>query len=390
MTKPNWFMMAAAYGARRVYLPFKIRIRNWGSLPAGRGATVLITNHQHMDEGETVTGRVFFRHPWKPLVMCNSRRTFETGFFAARIPWTARFTRGLNLSGLWASCSILPIENHLFARPLISIAEEVRAAHGDVKVDDLVEAATLAEIGLAGRTLSQLWELDDFAKAQAWVKLSQLRQPYRREVVANLRKTVASDVAAIVERVREGATFYITPEGDFSRDGRMHPMRPGIVEAVLPFADPWLCGVSYDPFRGKRLPMLFRFVHMERGAVTGTALAAARPVTTSALLAGFLLDAPEPFSKREAEDAVMALRSLLPPNVFVDPELDRAPAIAVGEAIDGLCGRGTLAREGRRYRLTAQRGDPRFPHVADMVTFQRNMLEETIACASAPAATGPG
>jgi hypothetical protein len=32
--------------------------------------------------------------------------------------------------------------------------------------------------------------------------------------------------------------------------------------------------------------------------------------------------------------------------------------------------------------LTETRTDARFPHVADMVAFQRNMLEETLAAAA--------
>ena len=56
-------MIAVTYGIRQFYLQFKIRVRQWGQLPAERGATVLITNHQHMDEGETITARTFFLHP---------------------------------------------------------------------------------------------------------------------------------------------------------------------------------------------------------------------------------------------------------------------------------------------------------------------------------------
>ena len=133
--KPNWMVVATTYVVRQVYLYFRIRVRQWGYLPAERGATVLITNHQHMDEGEMVTARTFLRDPWKPLVLCNSRRTFETGFIAWQMPWTARFARGWNLSGFWGAYSILPIENHLFSRPLISLAEELRSAHGDLPLN---------------------------------------------------------------------------------------------------------------------------------------------------------------------------------------------------------------------------------------------------------------
>jgi hypothetical protein len=71
----------------------------------------------------------------------------------------------------------------------------------------------------------------------------------------------------------------------------------------------------------------------------------------------------------------------LPRNVFVDPELRRAPDAAVGSAITILQKRGTLSASGERYRLTTHRTDARFPHAPDMITFQRNMLDETLASA---------
>ncbi|HEY5425744.1 MAG TPA: hypothetical protein VIJ77_04265 [Candidatus Tumulicola sp.] len=375
-------MMATAYGVRQMYMNFKIHVRQWGHLPAKRGATVLITNHQHMDEGEMITARTFLRHPWKPLFMCNSRRTFETGFIAARLPWTARFTRGVNLTGLWDCFSILPIENHLFSRPLVSLVEELRAAHGDLGLDAILPDETLASLELDGRVFSDLWKLENFARAQAWIKVGRLKQPYRREVLENLRTVNQRDIAAIVERVRAGATFYVTPEGDFSRDGRMHPMRNGIVDALAPFADLWLCAVAYDPFRDGRLSMLYRVLPYAGVADVGTSLAAARPITISALLAAFLLDDSDGFA---ASDAVLAVRrrlDSLPGNVFVDPVLRRAPDATVLKALETLRKRGALRGDGERYHLSTDRTDARFPHVPDMIAFQRNMLEETVASAT--------
>ncbi len=379
--KPNWTITAVTYGIRQTYLFFKIRVRQWGHLPAKRGATVLITNHQHIDEGEMVTARTFLRHPWKPLSMCNSRRTFETGFIAAELPWTAWFTRGVNLSGLWGAYGILPIENHLFSRPLISVAEELRAAHGDLPLEAIFPTETLEPLDLEGRVLSDLWKAANFMRARAWVRVAKLKQPYRREVLENLRVVTERDVAAIVERVRSGSTFYITPEGDFSRDGRMHPMRGGIVDALAPFADLWLCAISYDPFRGKRLSMLYRVLRHPGTTDIGTALAGARPITTSALLAAFLLEDRETFGVHDAVHAVRQRLGSLPGNVFVDPELQRAPDTAVVNALATLRKRGTLAVDNERYRLTARRSDARFPHIPDMVVFQRNMLDETLASA---------
>jgi hypothetical protein len=379
--KPNWTMLATTYVVRQAYLKFKIRVRQWGHLPADRGATVLITNHQHMDEGETVTGRTFLLHPWKPLVMCNSRRTFETGFIAARLPFTARFTRRMNLSWLWECLSVLPVENHLFSRPLISLAEELQAAHGDLTIDEILPAETVAELGLTGVTLSGLWKLENFMKAQAWVKLAKLQPPYRREVLENLRRVNERDISAIVERVRTGSTFYITPEGDFSRDGRLHSMRNGIVGALATFADLWICAIAYDPLRTGRLSMLYRVVRYDDVVDLGASVAAARPVTNSALLSTFLFDAPETFEANDAIRSVRAQLAALPVNLFVDPEVLANPQATVADALTALVKRGTLTLDGGRYRLTENRTDAKFPHVPDMIAFQRNMLEETIASA---------
>jgi hypothetical protein len=213
------------------------------------------------------------------------------------------------------------------------------------------------------------------------VKVGKLKQPYRRTVLENLRATTKRDIAAIVERVRPGATFYITPEGDFSNDGRMHPMRGGIVEALSPFADLWLCAIAYDPFQGRRLSMLYRVLRYAGAGDIGTSLAAARPITTSALLAEFLFEGRKTFAAQDAVRAVRERLDSLPGNVFVDPELQSAPEAAVVNALATLRKRGTLLAEADDYRLTAQRADPRFLHVPDMVEFQRNMLDETLASA---------
>jgi hypothetical protein len=380
--KTNPLMQFAASAARRIYLPSKIRIRQWGALPAPRGPTVLITNHQHVDEGEIVFARTFLKHPHIPIIAVNSRRTFETGFFAARLPWTAPLTRRLNPTGLWLRCGLLPIENHLHSRALISLAEEVRAKHGDLPLESILPDDVLAKLDLSGRRLADLWTPAYFARAQETVKLANLKQPYRREALENFRATMTADIALVVERVREGATFYVTPEGDFSHDGRMRPMRNGLTEAVLPVAEPWLCAIAYDPFRGRRLSMLYRVVPPANRDDLGTSLAAARAVTTSALLATFLCSIDRPFTAEDALANVCAQLAALPPNVFADPELRSDPDAVVTEALTVLVRLRMLAADGARYRLTETRADARFPHVADMVTFQRNMLEETLAAAA--------
>jgi hypothetical protein len=380
--KTNPLMQFAASAARRSYFGVKMRIRHWGALPARRGPTVLITNHQHLDEGDIIFASTFLSNPAIPMIAVNSRRTFETGFFAARLPWTAPLTRGVNPTGLWLRFGLLPIENHLHSRALISLAEEVRTRHGDLPLNDILPDAVLAKLDLSGRLLSDLWTPAHFARAQTTVKLANLTQPYRREALENFRATMTADIAAVVEKVSAGATFYVTPEGDFSHDGTMRPMRNGITDAVLPVADPWLCAIAYDPFRGSRLSMLYRIVKPANAADLGSSLAAARAVTTSALLATFLVASDAPFTAAQAQFAVRQQLDALPANVFADPELARDPDSVVAEALRVLIRMRILGADGIRYRLNADRADARFPHVADMVTFQKNMVAETLAAAA--------
>jgi hypothetical protein len=382
--KPNWLMMAVAIGVRQCYWPFKVRVRQWGGLPANRGATVLITNHQFGDEGEIVISRVFLTHPWKRLVMVNSRRTFETGFFAARLPWTAPFMRHVNPTGLWERFSILPVENHLFSRTLLSLAEEIRGAHGDITLDDILPADRIAPLGVPGTLrLGELWSMANFFKAQTTVKVAYLKEPYRREALEHFRATSSADVARIVETIRDGATFYVTPEGDFSRDGTMHRMRGGITDAVLPVAQPWLCAIAYDPFRGKRLGMLYRILRAHDTSDLGTTLAAARPVTTSALLAAALAGRTTAFTSADAAALVRARLIDLPANAFVDPELQRDIAGCVNDALAGMVRLGTLraGADSASYTLTGHHVDARFPHIGDTIAYHATMLAETVACA---------
>lgn len=381
--RPVTSMQVAAAIARLAYFLPNRRIRHWGDLPTRRQAIVLITNHQHEDEGEVIFAQRLLKTPWVPMVAVNSRRTFETGFFAARMPWTAPVMRNVNATQLWNALGLMPIENHLHSRPLRSLAEEVRTKHGDLPLETILPAELLEKLDLSGRRIDALWTAEYFQRGQTWVKLGMLKQPYKREALENFRATMTADIANLIAMLqRERATFYVTPEGDMSLDGFMRPMRGGLTEAVLPIADPWLCAIAYDPFRGNRLSMLYRIVKPANVADLGSSLAAARAVTTSALLATYLCSNSAPFAAADAQRAVRKQLDTLPANVFADPELQSDPDACTTEALTGLVRTGTLAADGPLYRLTEKRTDARFKHVADMVTFQKNMIEETLAAAA--------
>ncbi len=215
------------------------------------------------------------------------------------------------------------------------------------------------------------------------MRIAHLVEPYRGEAMAALRAGVDADIARIAGVVRRGAGFFVTPEGFYSTDGRMRPLK-GIVEHLVPIASTWLAAIAFDPFRGRRLSLLYRIVQPADPQRLAASLAAARPVTTSALLARWMLAAGLPFTREEAREAVTRARDGLPQRAFVDPELARDAARCVDEAVRVLETRGTLAADAGRYRLTDRRSDPRFHDVNDIVAYQAAFAEETIAALLSP------
>jgi hypothetical protein len=360
---------------RQIYWLGRMRIRQWGRVPLRRGATVLVANHQHEDESEIVCERVFLQGPWKrPVFTASSRRMYEPGFFATRMP-ALRFARRWNAGSLFLLLGLLPIEHELSSRPLASIAATLAAKHGDLRLEEAFRPEALAAVPAAQR-FSDLLRKEHFDAAHGYVRVALVREPYRREILEATRTAIDADIAQIVGIVREGATFFVTPEGEYSSDGRMRPLR-GIVEHLVRVAEPWLVAIAFDPFRGRRLSMLFRIVRPADPADLATSLAAARPINASALLAERLAQLDDaPFTRDELVEALRVARDELEAGLFVDPEL-RDPARCVDEAIVTLERRATLVRDGDRLRLGSVRTDGRFPQVRDIVAYQRNFLAET-------------
>jgi MFS family permease len=363
---------------RQPYQLAQLRVRQWGRLPFRRGPTVLIANHQHEDESEMVMERTFLQGPWRaPVLTASTRRMFEPGFFAWRMPWLAPVARELNAGGMFHALGMLPLENQLSAQPVRSLARAVRIAHGDLAVADVFREPAWSALPSGARTLDDVLAPRNFVASERATKLAYLHEPYRREALDRIRASIEEDVARIVDVTRRGATFFVTPEGFYSTDGRMRPLK-GIVEQLVAVADPWLLAIAYDPLRGRRLSMLYRIVRPARPDDLATSLAAARPVTTSALLARWLLAVDRPFEAEEAREAVGRARDALPPGAFVDPELAHDAGAVVDQALAMMTRRGWLIAEGTRRRLAARRNDPRFRD-ADVVAYQARFLAETIA-----------
>lgn len=366
---------------RQPWLATRFRVRQWGRLPLRRGATLLVANHQHEDESEIICERTFLQGPRRVVLTASSRRMYEPGFFAGRMPWLAPLTREFNAGPMFIALGMLPLENNLSSRPLFSLAYDVRRAHGDLPLLEVFREDALVPLSDGAAVLSDLQRPPFFEEAQAVTKLTLLRDPFRAEALAALRSSVDEEIAFISAMVRKGNTFYITPEGIYSSDGRMRPLR-GIMTHLTPIADVWLAAIAFDPFRGRRTSMLYRVVRPENPGDIATSLAAARPVTTSALLAVFLHEnRTRAFEGAEAIDAVGRARAGLPKRLFVDPELDAAREAVVAEALGNLVRRGTLLREGGRYRPGTVLRDPRFPGVDNLIAYHATFLAETIAAA---------
>jgi hypothetical protein len=367
---------------RQPWLAIKFRLRQWGRLPLRRGATLLVANHQHEDESEIVVERGLMQGPWRrPVFTASSRRMYEPGFFAGRMPWLAPLMRTVNLGPMFLALGMLPLENQLASRPLISLAYDARQRHGDLPLAEVFREEALAPLGPGATRISDLQKPAFFARAQTMTKVSLLREPHRGEAIAGVRARVDEDIAFITKILREGTTFFITPEGEYSTDGKMRSLR-GIMKHLVPIADVWLCAIAFDPFRGRRTSMLYRIVRPANPEDIAASLAAARPVTTSALVATSLHDMRgESFTEADVLADVVRARAALPKRLFVDPELDAARERVVREALRNLAQRGTLIADGGRYRLGTVLTDARFHGVQDMIAYHATFLGETIAAA---------
>ncbi len=377
-------LVGLAAVVRQPLFALRMRVRQWGRLPLRHRRVVLVANHQHEDESELVVERAYLQSLGRTLYTASSRRMYEPGFFALRMPWLA-FMRGVNAGPLFVALGMLPLENELSSRPLRSLAHDVFARHGELPLEPVFRPEALTIAPPRATTLSDLLAPSFFVAGDARVRLSYVREPYRRELLTALRSSVDEDIARIVGVLERGASFFVTPEGFYSTDGRMRPLK-GIIEHLVPVADVWLAAIAFDPFRGRRLSLLYRVLPWNGRAELATALAAARPVTTSALLASWLLAVDLPFDAREAIDGVVRLRENLPPGAFVDPELIRDAEGCVREALDVMAERGLLHGDGTRYALGARGGDRRFAGVTDIVAYQATFVGETIAALHAFAA----
>jgi len=368
----------------RPYYWTAYRVRSFGRLPWRRGSMLVLCNHQH-DLDTTVTIiQMQLQGPWnKPIYSAGSRRMFEPGFMAVRLPWLRSWLRHADATPLFHALGIVPIENELRTRSLASLAWWVYARHGEVPLTDVFPADVIAQLDpqAATTTVGQLFGRKWFKPAQDLrVSIKALREPYRGEIIAQTREHLEPDYTRLEQVLQQKITMFLTPEGRYSQDGRMSRLRTALMR-LRPLADEvYLLAVSYDVFVGKRLSCLFRILAPPDPDDIETSMRAPRPITVSQLLGAWIFEnGCTSFTPEQAVAAVRCRLDALPPGAFVDPELRATPERMARAALDGLVRLGTLEERSGELHVTTQRRHPQFPLVDDMVGYQARFFSETIA-----------
>ena len=349
-----------------IYLRSAYRIRSWGALERKRGPSLVISNHQIEIDLMAIMAAFVLQGGWRtPILTASAKLMYEPGFLALRIPWLWRVLYNVNLGWLFEGLGLMPLENELQSRSVARWAWGAERRHGVLPLDQVFKPGAIALHGLSGMTSRDLFRARNFKRAQeTYVRLSDLLPVHRKEAFDDMRAGVERDLARIEDALQRGATFYVTPEGEYPSDGAMLPFR-GIWDRLAPHAQSvYLAAISYDPFVGGRLSQLYRIVRLRSKENVVAELQAARPVTTSALLSEWLVNLGTPFTEDEAVTAVEQRLRTLPEGLFVDPELQRNTRALVRQAV------GNVRKYGRKH--------PQFPQTPDMVNFQARFFAETL------------
>ncbi|HET6894984.1 MAG TPA: MFS transporter [Candidatus Baltobacteraceae bacterium] len=369
----------------QTYLRAAYRIRSWGRLARNRGASLVIANHQiDLDLMPLISHFVLRGGRRSPVLVACAKLMYEPGFMAVRIPWLWRAMKNVNLGWLFEGMGLLPLENELQSRSIARWAWGAQRRHGVLPLDEVFKPAVLERTGFSGVRTNELFTSTHFRTAQdTYVRLSDLNVSYRKEAFDEMKAGVEQDLQRIEDALKRGATFLVTPEGEYTTTGLMLPFR-GIWDRLLPVVEQvFLASISYDPFVGTRLAQYVRITQASDKATAIEELKAARPVTTSALLSEWLLARDGSFTEDEATAAIASRVASLPPALFIEPRLARNARKMTILALRRTARLRILECSGERYTLSQTRTHPQFPGVEDIVAFQARFLGETLETARA-------
>ncbi len=183
----------------------------------------------------------------------------------------------------------------------MSVAYVLHGLHGDLDAVTVFSERARARLPTTVNRIGDLLHNKHFAAGRSRVKLTEVLEPYRKEIMQFTRAQVEADLQHFENLQRAGATIFLAPEGYYSGDGKMQRMR-GSLPRLAPLAEIWLAGISYDPLVGRRLSLLYRVGKAEPNVALDLQLKRIRPVTTSALLGTWLYErgAEQPFTADDA------------------------------------------------------------------------------------------
>ncbi|MHB1683909.1 MAG: MFS transporter [Bacilli bacterium] len=373
-----------------LYLRFAYHIEFVGRLPLRRGATLIVSNHQHDLDGMVAPAWFTLAGPWRhPVYYVASQRMFEPGFLATRLPKILHpLLYRVNAAGFFRVLGVLPIENQPLMRPISSFGYAVRKTQGNLALDEVFTPEALRDFDLKPKeSLGALWKgryaTDTLIRR---VSLTALREPYRTMVRTAQRAEIEKQMYNLKERLREGGTLYLTPEGRYSLSGRVQRLRLAFAE-LRPLADRvYGMTINYDPFLRNQLSLYVRLEHFDSEMTASSWLASQRVVTVSQVVAAALLSLPDVFSEQDVCAEVERRVQTFPASVFVAAELVQGDR-PVKQCLQGMIRKGVLQREHAPRSLSSNLtcGTTReltdFPGVTDILMFLQHSLEETLeAC----------
>jgi MFS family permease len=378
-----WWGVPLRYAASAcvwAYTRLAYRIRAWGRISRQRGPSLIIANHQiELDLMPPFAALVFATGLRKPVISASAKLMYEPGFMAVRIPWLWRVFKSVNFGWLFEALGMLPLENELQSRSIARWAWDAQRRHGVLPLRDIFKPGVLDGTGFEDARSDELLSSRYFKKAQeTYFRLSDLNLRYRKEAFDDMKEGVERDLRRFEDALHKGAAFFVTPEGEYTLTGEMLPFR-GIWDRMLPHAqNVYVCGISYDPFVDKRISEFYRLREARSKESAIDDLKAARPVTTTALMAEWLTSRSGTFTEDEAAAAIEARVASLPGALFVEPRLARRPRDMAVRAVRRMAHLGILQRSGGRYTLSDRRTHPHFPGVEDIVAFQARFFAQTL------------
>ncbi len=276
--------------------------------------------------------------------------SFQPGFLARVVQhpgWFARLLRPISVGPVLRAVGVHPLDS-LHFRPAETWLREALVAEGDVAIGTLLAPDALASIAaaagddpaaLAQRPLSALLAWRYFRPLQPQLGSELFRGPARRRAEARVLALAKRELAELAAWLRAGGSLYTSPEGRLSPDGRLGPVRAGMLRLlrgapadtrVLPIA------IVYDFMTTGRPRMWIDCAPALEGSAQLTArelesrvrtawLAAAR-FTCTQLATGLLVQSREkPDSPVRAEELAAGVRAwatqLAASGRHVDPRL---------------------------------------------------------------------